>query len=100
MGKQVRPKPNQANLPARWSKLNLFKDILLGPRLKLVIKWKVGHDPNLLTKRNLLIRLSMELSKRMATSNPRGKLNLPLTKIINKCRSLLTRIISNSTMHL
>ena len=42
----------------------------------------------------------MELNNRMATNNPRGKLNLPLIKIINECRSLLTRIISNSMLHL
>lgn len=34
LGKQVCPKLNQGNLPARWPKLHLFKDILLG-----LLKW-------------------------------------------------------------
>ena len=105
LGNWVHPKLNQGNLLARWPNLHPLKDIFLGllnracrwslllklnlvfsPKLKLVSRCKVGFNPNLLTKRSLVPRLIMEPNNCMVTSNPRGKLSLPRTKIINKCR--------------
>lgn len=121
LGKWAHPKLNLGNLPGRWPNLHPFKDILLGllnealkwwlllklnlvfspmlgPRLKLVFRYKVGSNPNLLTKRSLVPRLSMELNSRIITSNPRDKLSGPHTKIINKCRLLLIKITRNSML--
>ena len=86
LANQVHHESDQVNLRDVWPNLSRFKDTTLGLRLKQVI------NPH--TKRSLPTRLRMGPSSHMATSNPRGKISMLLTKIISNHRSLPIKIIN------